>query len=66
MKARIKFEKRKERERAVRKKVLARRQRMRAEVKEIKKLQREEELATTKISPELSNLLADQKKIENK
>lgn len=66
MKARIKFEKRKERERAVRKKILARRQRMRAEVKEIKKLQREEELATTKISPELSNLLADQKKIENK
>lgn len=66
MKARDKFQKRKERERAVRKKILARRQKMRAEVKEIKKLQREEELATTKVSPELGNLLADLEKIENK
>jgi hypothetical protein len=57
MKARAKFEKRKERERAVRKKILVKRERRRAEVKEMKKLQREEELATTKVSPELSNLL---------
>jgi hypothetical protein len=65
MKARDKFQKRKERERAVRKKVLVRRQKMRAEFKEIKKLQREEELATTRVSPELGNLLADLKKNEN-
>jgi hypothetical protein len=65
MKTRNKFEKRKERERAVRKKILARRERMRAEFKEIKKLQREEELATTKVSPELGNLLANLKKNEN-
>jgi hypothetical protein len=65
MKARDKFQKKKERERAVRKKILTRRQKMRAEVKEIKKLQREEELATTKVSPELGNLLTDLEKTEN-
>lgn len=53
MKARQKFEKKKERERAVRKKILYKRAKLRAEVKEIKRLEREEAAAQSNPNVEL-------------
>jgi hypothetical protein len=64
MSARKKFEKRKERERAVRKKILLKREKLRAEVKKARELQLEEEAATTQPSPELDKVMTDLKKFE--
>jgi len=62
---RIQFQKKKDRERAVRKKILAKREKLRAETKQVKLLQQEEAAATTKNSLELDKLMEDLKKIGN-
>jgi hypothetical protein len=59
------FQKKKEREREVRKRILARREKLRVETKQVKKSQQEEAAATTKHSLELDKLMEDLKKIGN-
>ena len=59
------FQKKKEREREVRKRILARREKLRVETKQVKNFQQEEAAATTKNSLELDKLMEDLKKIGN-